>query len=95
MENEYTLYDTIERVTSELFAERKGSPLSANVDLYSGFIYKMLDIPEDLYTSIFAIARVPGWCAHAMEEQISGGRIIRPAYRTLIQIKEYKPLNDR
>ncbi|NLC44813.1 MAG: citrate/2-methylcitrate synthase [Clostridiales bacterium] len=95
MENEYTLYDTIERVTSELFAERKGSPLSANVDLYSGFIYKMLDIPEDLYTSIFAIARVPGWCAHAMEEQISGGRIIRPAYRTLIQIKDYKPLNDR
>ncbi len=95
MENEFALYDTIERVTSELFAERKGSPLCANVDLYSGFVYKMLGIPEDLYTSIFAIARVPGWCAHSIEEQISGGRIIRPAYHTLIQIKDYKPLNDR
>ena len=95
-ENEYALYDTIERGASELFAEMKGGAgLCANVDLYSGFIYKMLGIPEDLYTAIFAIARVPGWCAHSMEELISGGRIIRPAYRTLIQIKDYKPLNER
>jgi citrate synthase len=96
MESEFHLYDTIERVTPELFAELKGGKsLCANVDLYSGFVYKMLGIPKDLYTAIFAIARVPGWCAHSMEELISGGRIIRPAYRTLIQINEYKPLNER
>ena len=96
MESEFHLYDTIERITPELFAERKGGKgLCANVDLYSGFVYKMLGIPKDLYTSIFAIARVPGWCAHSMEELISGGRIIRPAYRTLIQINDYKPLNER
>ncbi|HCS75311.1 MAG TPA: citrate synthase [Clostridiales bacterium] len=95
MENEFALYDTIETVTSELFAERKGSALCANLDLYSGFVYKMLDIPMDLYTAIFAIARTPSWCAHSIEEQISGGKIIRPAYNTLIQIKDYKPLNER
>jgi citrate synthase len=80
-----------------LFAERKGKEkgLCANVDFYSGFVYKMLGIPADLYTPIFAIARMPGWCAHSMEELISGGKIIRPAYRTLIQIKDYKPLKER
>jgi len=96
MENEFALYDTIERMAPVLFEEMKGGKgLCANVDLYSGFVYKMLGIPADLYTSIFATARVPGWCAHSMEELISGGRIIRPAYRTLIQIKDYKPLNER
>jgi citrate synthase len=97
MENEFALYDTIERITPELFAELKGNgkDLSANVDFYSGFVYKMLGIPADLYTPIFAIARIPSWCAHSLEELISGGRIIRPAYRTLIQIKDYKPLNER
>jgi citrate synthase len=97
MENEFALYDTIERITPELFTDMKGSGkgLSANVDFYSGFVYKMLGIPADLYTPLFAIARVPGWCAHSMEELISGGRIIRPAYRTLIQINDYKPLNER
>lgn len=96
MESEFHLYDTIERVTLELFAELKGGKeLCANVDLYSGFVYKMLGIPEDLYTPIFAIARMPGWCAHSLEELISGGRIIRPAYRTLMQINDYTPLNER
>jgi citrate synthase len=96
MENEFYLYDTIERLTPQLFAElRGGKELCANVDLYSGFVYKMLNIPMDLYTAIFAVARVPGWCAHALEELISGGRIIRPAYQTLVQIKDYKPLNER
>jgi citrate synthase len=97
MESEFALYDTIERITPELFAERKGKEktLCANVDFYSGFVYKMLGIPADLYTPIFAIARMPGWCAHSMEELISGGKIIRPAYRTLIQIKDYKPLKER
>lgn len=95
IENEFILYDTIEKTTMELFAERKGATICANVDLYSGFVYKMLGIPRELYTAIFAIARTPGWCAHSIEEQISGGKIIRPAYNTLIQIKDYKPLNVR
>ncbi|HOB19927.1 MAG TPA: citrate/2-methylcitrate synthase [Candidatus Atribacteria bacterium] len=97
MEEEFALYDTIERISPELFAEVKGSDkaLCANVDFYSGFVYKMLGIPSDLYTPLFAIARVPSWCAHSMEEQISGGRIIRPAYQTLKQINEYKPLHAR
>ena len=92
---EFHLYDTIERSHRAVAELKGGKSLCANVDLYSGFVYKMLGIPKDLYTAIFAIARVPGWCAHSMEELISGGRIIRPAYRTLIQINEYKPLNER
>lgn len=96
MENEFHLYDTIEKMTKELFAERKGrKDICANVDLYSGLVYKMLGIPKDLYTPIFAIARMPGWCAHSLEELISGGKIIRPAYRTLFQINKYKPLSER
>ncbi len=97
MEEEFALYDTIERISPGLFSEVKGSEkaLCANVDFYSGFVYKMLGIPSDLYTPLFAIARVPSWCAHSMEEQISGGRIIRPAYQTLKQINEYKPLGER
>ena len=97
METEFELYNTIERISPDLFEELRGNgkDLCANVDLYSGFVYKMLGIPEDLYTPLFAIARIPGWCAHSMEELISGGKIIRPAYRTLIQIKDYKPLSER
>lgn len=97
MNHEFALYDTIERISPELFAEIKGNgkALCANVDFYSGLVYKMLGIPSDLYTPLFAIARVPSWCAHSMEEQISGGRIIRPAYQTLKQINEYKPLSER
>jgi citrate synthase len=97
MEAEFALYDTIERITPELFAEMRGNgkDLCANVDFYSGFVYKMLGIPADLYTPLFAVARIPSWCAHSMEELISGGRIIRPAYRTLKQISNYVPLDER
>ncbi len=97
MEKEFQLYTTIERLTPEIFyEEKKGSKtISANVDFYSGIVYKMLNIPEDLYTPIFAMARMPGWAAHRIEELISGGRIIRPAYRNVSSEQEYVPLRER
>jgi len=97
MEDEFALYDTIERVAPKIFAEIKGDSklLSANVDFYSGFVYKMLDIPQDLYTPIFAIARMAGWSAHRIEELVSGGRIIRPAYKNVIDKREYIPMEQR
>jgi citrate synthase len=97
MEDEFNLYSNIERITPEIFAEVRcnGKAMCANVDLYSGLVYKMLNIPMALYTPIFAIARVPGWCAHRIEEIISGGRIIRPAYRSLADHTEYIPIDER
>ena len=97
MEDEFALYDTIERIGPEIFAEVKGASkiLSANVDFYSGFVYKMLDIPSDLYTPIFAISRMPGWAAHRIEELVSGGRIIRPAYKNVVGKREYVPIDRR
>lgn len=97
MEDEFALYDAIERIAPEIFAEVKGASklLSANVDFYSGFVYKMLDIPSDLYTPIFAISRMAGWSAHRIEELVSGGRIIRPAYKNVIGKREYVPIEQR
>ena len=69
--------------------------MCANVDLYSGLIYRMLKIPEDLYTPIFATARIVGWSAHRLEELISGGRIIRPAYKNIATPKKYVPIDER
>ena len=69
--------------------------MCANVDLYSGLIYRMLGIPEDLYTPIFASARVAGWSAHRLEELISGGKIIRPAYKSIALPKKYVPMDER
>ncbi len=81
----FNLYETIERIAPEVFAEVTGKDkaLCANVDFYSGFLYRMLNIPEEMYTPLFAIARTAGWCAHRIEEVISGGRIIRPAYKSI------------
>ncbi|MEW8958683.1 MAG: citrate/2-methylcitrate synthase [Moorella sp. (in: firmicutes)] len=97
MEDEFGLYLTIEKVGPELFASIKGSDkiLAPNVDFYSGFVYKMLNLPIELYTPIFAIARISGWCAHLLEELISGGRIIRPAYKNVIGKRKYIPLEQR
>ena len=69
--------------------------ICANVDFYSGLVYEMLGIPEDLYTPMFAVSRIAGWCAHRIEELVTGGRIIRPAYRALLAEQEYVPLEDR
>ena len=69
--------------------------MCANVDLYSGLVYKTLGIPQDLYTPLFATARMVGWCAHRIEELTSGGKIMRPAYKSVAPQRKYVPLMDR
>ena len=87
---------SIERLAPQVFAEEKGAKrVCANVDLFSGLIYRMLGISEDLYTPLFAIARVPGWCAHRAEEVEFANRIIRPAYKYLGSPISYVSLTDR
>ena len=95
--DDFKLLETIERVTPELFSRYKGSnkAMCANVDLYSGLVYRMLDIPVELYTPLFAIARVSGWCAHRIEEIQTAKRIIRPAYKNLSHPNVYVPMNER
>ena len=99
MQEEFDLYDRIEKMSPKVFADVKGDKktLCANVDFYSGLVYKMLNIPLEMYTPIFAIARTAGWCAHKIEEVLCGGRIIRPAYKSLCRKlnRTYKPLEDR
>lgn len=96
-EDEFTLYALIEELTPGLFAQVKGveKAMCANVDLYSGFVYSMLGIPHELYTPLFAIARAAGWCAHRMEEVITGGKIIRPAYKNVFGKEGYTPISER
>ena len=96
-ENEFRLLNLIEKLTPELFTDvtGKSKTICANVDLYSGLVYKMLRIPEDLYTPLFATARMAGWCAHRIEELFTGSRIIRPAYKSLSSHTEYTPIADR
>ena len=96
-EAEFKLLDLIEKLTPQIFAKYKGEKkvMCANVDLYSGLVYKMLAIPEDLFTPIFTVARVAGWSAHRIEELLTGGRIIRPAYKNLNKPDKYVPLSDR
>ena len=96
-DEEYELLCSIERLAPQVFAEEKHGPkkVCANVDLFSGLIYRMLGISEDLYTPLFAIARVPGWCAHRVEEVEFANRIIRPAYKYLGKPQEYVPLEKR
>jgi citrate synthase len=95
--DEYDLYDRVARLSPEVFKQVKNSSkvVSANVDFYSGFVYEMLGIPRELYTPIFCVARIAGWCAHRIEELISGGRIIRPAYRNVLHNKEYVAMDQR
>ncbi|MCF7955771.1 MAG: citrate/2-methylcitrate synthase [Phycisphaerae bacterium] len=94
---ELELYNKVEDLGPQVFADIKGSAknISANVDFYSGFVYRMLGIPVELLTPIFAVSRVAGWSAHIVEEKISGGRIIRPAYKNVAPVAGYIPLNDR
>jgi len=95
---EFDLYERIERLVPRVFKEEKNSdkPIAPNVDFFSGFVYKMLNIPGALYTPIFAIARISGWAAHRIEEIVSGGKIIRPAYKNVYTKKEeYVPLSKR
>lgn len=96
-EKDFELLNSIEKLTPEVFKKVKGKTkiMCANVDLYSGLIYKMLGIPEDLYTPLFACARIVGWSAHRLEELISGGKIIRPAYKNIALPKKYVPIDER
>jgi citrate synthase len=94
---EFNLYRLIERLTPDVFKKVKGSAkdICANVDFYSGFVYQMLGIPVDLYTPLFAVSRVAGWCAHRMEELVAGGRIIRPAYKCVQPRLDYTEMARR
>ncbi|QUH27445.1 citrate/2-methylcitrate synthase [Vallitalea guaymasensis] len=97
MMKEYNLYQSIENLAPEVFAKVKGSSkeICANVDFYSGFVYNMLQIPPELFTPIFAIARIGGWCAHRIEEFYGANRIIRPAYKNITEPRDYKNINNR
>ncbi|MDD6563479.1 MAG: citrate/2-methylcitrate synthase [Clostridiales bacterium] len=94
---EFDLYAMVERLTPECFFKVKKNKkvMCANVDMYSGFVYKMLNIPPELYTPVFAVARIAGWSAHRLEETIGCSRIIRPAYKSIVEQKKYIPIEER
>jgi citrate synthase len=94
---EFELYERVERIASRLIMERKRvfKNICANVDFYSGFVYTMLGIPEELFTPIFAIARIPGWSAHRLEELLNVSKIIRPAYMYVGAHVPYQPMDER
>jgi citrate synthase len=98
MLEEFDLFEAVERLTPEVFAAETGSDkaMCANVDMYSGLVYKMMDIPPELYTPLFAIARMVGWCAHRIEEIYNpGNRIIRPAYKAVAPRRPFIPIAQR
>ena len=94
---DYALYSMVERLAPEVIAEERRiyKGVSANVDFYSGFVYSMLDLPLELYTPMFAVARIVGWSAHRMEELINADKIIRPAYKNVLAPSVYVPLAER
>ncbi len=95
--DEMDLLELVEKLTPSIFAEKKGidKPMCANVDMYSGFVYKMLGLPKSLYTPLFATARIVGWMAHRLEEVTTGGKIIRPAYKPVAKGVEYVAIDER
>ena len=95
--DEYRLYANVEKIAAQLIANEREiyKGVSANVDFYSGLAYSMLDIPEELYTPLFAIARIAGWSAHRLEELINTNKIIRPAYKSVAELKKYIPMSER
>ena len=97
MDKEFKLFSMIEEMAPEIIAQKRRmyKGVSANVDFYSGFVYSMLGIPLELYTPIFAIARIVGWSAHRLEELINVDKIIRPAYKSLVVEREYIDIEDR
>ena len=96
-EDKLALIEGIERLSPDIVRAARGTskPICANIDLYTGFVYSMLGIPADLYTPIFAMARLAGWTAHRMEELYGSGRIVRPAYNAVSENKRYVPLDER
>ena len=97
LEKEFALYSLVERLAPEVIAEERQmyKGVSINVDFYSGFVYHMLGLPMELYTPIFAIARISGWCAHRMEELANNGKIIRPAYKPIGTDRTYVDISER
>lgn len=97
LEKEFALYSMVERLAPIVIGEERQiyKGVSANVDFYSGFVYSMLGLPLELYTPIFAIARIAGWSAHRLEELINAGKIIRPAYKSVAKHKKYAPMGER
>ena len=98
MLDEFELLETVEKLAPYALGRAKGfekAEICANVDMYSGLVYEMLGIPQELYTPLFAIARMAGWCAHRLEEAWGGGRIIRPAYKAIALDEDYVPLAER
>ena len=97
MEKEFRLYSLVEELAPKVIAEERHiyKGVSANVDLYSGFVYSMLGLPTELFTPLFAIARITGWSAHRMEELMNAGKIIRPAYKSVAAHVPYEPLEGR
>jgi citrate synthase len=97
LEDEYNLYAKVEKLAPEMI--RKGNKMykivSANVDFYSGFVYRMLDIPLEMFTPIFAISRIAGWSAHRIEEIVNDGKIIRPAYKSVAGRRDYMGIDER
>ncbi len=94
---EFALYDMVQRLAPRAFLEEKGleKDICANVDFYSGFVYQMMGLPEELYTPLFAMARIVGWSAHRIEEVMTSNRIIRPAFKTIAKRKSYTPIDER
>ncbi|HHV64693.1 MAG TPA: citrate/2-methylcitrate synthase [Peptococcaceae bacterium] len=97
LEEEFELYRKVETLAPGVIARHNKmyKIISANVDFYSGFVYKMLGLPVEMFTPIFAIARMSGWSAHRIEEIVNAGKIIRPAYKSVVPRREYVPLKDR
>jgi citrate synthase len=97
MLDEFEIYNTIEKLSPKILRSEKKANMSlcANIDLYSGFVYRMLGISESLYTPIFAVARMAGWAAHRIEQLVGGGKIIRPAYKCVQDKGKYIPINKR
>ncbi len=96
-EDEFNLYEKVERLAPEVIGKKRKiyKGVASNVDFYSGLLYSMLKIPCELYTPLFATARIAGWSAHRLEELVNAGKIIRPAYMSISQMKQYVPLEDR
>lgn len=96
-EEKLSLYERVEKLSPAAFYKVTGNEkvISANVDFYSGLVYEMLGIPEELFTPMFAVSRIAGWCSHRIEELTTGGRIMRPAYRALPVKQQYIPLDER
>ena len=97
LDEEFKLYDRVEKIAAKMLTENRHlfKPICANVDFYSGFLYSMLGIPEQLFTPIFAISRISGWSAHRLEELVNNGKIIRPAYKYVGLHHDYIPIGER